>query len=455
MPCVHAISPPAPRLQLGRDGLPDAGAAGEVMHALAAELFPLCRSLTGDPVRETFRILAGHGVPLAVSEVPSGTPVYDWVVPPEWNVREAWIADPSGRRVVDLAASSLHVMSYSVPVSARMPLADLRPHLHTLPETPHLVPYRTSYWDRDWGFCLSAETLAAMPEGEYEVRIDATLEHGSLTYAEAVIPGLGMDEVLISTHACHPSLANDNLSGVVLAAAMARYLAATPGLRHTYRILLSPGTIGPLTWLSRNEARLPRIRHGLVVYCVGDPGQVTYKRSRREDAEVDQAAVNVLRERGAPHAVLPWVPWGGDERQFCSPGFDLPVGALMRTPPGRFPENHTSADDLDFVRPEHLADSLEVALGIVGVLEANRTYVSLNPKGEPQLGRRGLYRAIGGTKGGQDLEGAMLWVLNLADGEHTLLDISDRSGLPFSAVRQAAETLVSHALLGEAPAARN
>jgi aminopeptidase-like protein len=413
------------------------------MHDLIRELLPLPRSLTGDGVRATLARLSEE-VPLETVEVPTGTPVYDWTVPREWNVREAWVAAPDGRCVVDFADSTLHLLGYSVPVRARLPLAELREHLHVHPDEPDWIPYRTSYWQENWGFCLTRRTLESLADGEYEVAIDATLSDGHLTYGEAVVAGETDGEVLISTYVCHPALCNDNLSGVVLAAALGKALAAMPGLRYTYRLLWSPGTIGPLTWLSRNEERLGRIRAGLVVSCAGDPGGFTYKRSRRGDAEVDRAVAAVLRERGGAHDVVDFAPWGGDERQFCSPGFDLPVGAFSRTPADRFRGYHSSADDLGLVRPEALGESLHVLLAALDVLETNARYRNLNPKGEPQLGRRGLYRAIGG---GSVTEQALLWVLNLSDGGRDLLAIAEQSGLAFAAVREAARKLEDVELL--------
>jgi len=429
-------------LQLGADA-----EQGERMHALASRLFPICRSITGDGLRETLAIL-GEELPLEITEIPTGTPILDWSVPQEWNVRDAWIAAPDGRRVVDLADSSLHVLNYSTPVRARMPLSELRPHLHTLPDRPGAIPYRTSYWQPRWGFCLAEAVLAALPDGEYEVRIDSTLEDGHMTYAEAVIPGSSQDEVLISTHACHPSLANDNLSGIVVAHALARRLAAAAPLRYTYRFLWSPGTIGPIAWLARNDRVIPRVRAGLVLAAVGDPASITYKRSRRGDTITDRAAIVALRDRGAPHAVVDWSPYGGDERQFCSPGYDLAMGTLTRTPLGEFPENHTSDDDLDFVRPEALADSFAASLAIVDVLEGDRTLVNLSPRGEPQLGRRGLFGTTGGAGAGRERELALLWVLSLGDGEHSLIDIAGRSGVPFGRLRAAAEALEEVGLVG-------
>ena len=428
-----------------QDRLPWAD-VGRELHALCAELFPICRSITGDGVRATLARV-GQDLPLEVHEVPTGTPVFDWTVPPEWNVRDAWVKDPAGNRVVDFRRCNLHVVGYSVPVSARLPLRELREHVHTLPDRPSLVPYRTSYYSESWGFCMSEEALAALPEGEYEVGIDATLAPGSLTYGECLIPGRVDDEVLLTAHVCHPSLANDNLSGIALLAFLGAQLRAAGPLRLSYRLLLIPGTIGSITWLARNEHRVGRIRHGLVLSGAGDPGPCTYKRSRRGDAEVDRAAAHVLAGSGDAYQVEDFTPYGYDERQFCSPGFDLPVGRFGRTPHGRYPEYHTSGDDLDFVRPEHLADSARKLLAILDVLERDARYRNLNPKCEPQLGRRGLYRAVGGTVDSGSVELALLWVLNLSDGRHSLLDVAERSGLVFTAVRSAADALLEAGLL--------
>jgi aminopeptidase-like protein len=417
------------------------------MHLLAAELYPICRSITGDGVRQTLQRL-GRAIPLQVQEVPTGTPVLDWNVPKEWNVREAWIEDDRGRRVVDFARCNLHLLGYSVPLRARLTLAELKEHLFSSPEHPDWIPYRTSYYSETWGFCLAHSQLEALDEGEYEVCIDSSLEDGHLTYGECVLDGEDDGEVLISCHVCHPSLANDNLSGITVAIELAKALSAR-ARRYSYRFLFVPGTIGSITWLARNEPGLERIRHGLVLTCVGDPGHPTYKRSRRGDAEIDRAVAQVLAGGGEPHEIQDFVPYGYDERQYCSPGFDLPVGCLMRTPHGRFPEYHTSADDLDLVRPEHLADSLAKCLGVVELLEGNRTYVNLRPKGEPQLGKRGLYQAIGGEPDRGEAQMAMLWVLNQSDGTNSLLDIAERSTLPFDAIERAATLLRDHELLVE------
>ena len=361
---------------------------GAEAFALMERLYPLCRSLTGAGVRSTFDLIAEE-IPITTTEVPSGSRVLDWIVPDEWNLRDAHITAPDGTRVVDVADSSLHVVSYSEPVRTTLPLDALRERLHTLPEHPDLIPYRTSYYDRTWGFCLPHNKLAGLESGDYEVVVDSTLEPGHLTYAELEIEGEGPGEVLVSTYVCHPSLANDNLSGIAVATLLARELLDRP-LRHTYRFLFAPGTIGPLAWLDRNRDRLDRIEHGLAVSCIGDAGDLTYKRSRRSDALVDRAMETVLRDTGRPHRILPWEPWGGDERQFCSPGFKLSMGTLMRTPHGEFDGYHTSADSLERIRPESLAEAVDTCLALVEVLETDRRCLNLSPYGEPQLGRHGL-----------------------------------------------------------------
>jgi aminopeptidase-like protein len=428
---------------------PDPEQIGAELHDLIRELFPITRSITGNGLRRTFELL-GERVPLEVTEVPTGTQVLDWTIPQEWNIDGAWIAGPDGKRIVDLADSNLHVLGYSVPVRERVQLAELKEHLYSLPEHPDWIPFRNSYYSPNWGFCLQHRLLESLADGEYEVCIDSTLEDGSLTYAEAFVPGTSEEEVLVSGYACHPSMANDNLSGLALMALLARHLSGQKP-RFSYRFLLSPGTIGPIAWLARNEERLDSVKHGLVCLCVGDPGPLTYKKSRRGDAEIDRAAQLVLRDSGEPFEVHEWEPWGGDERQFNSPGFNLPVGTLTRSAPGSFPEYHTSADDLDFVRPEALARSFQAYLDVFDVLETNDAYANLSPKGEPQLGRRGLYRAIGAGHGANVDELSLLWVLNLSDGEHTLVDIAEQSGLTYAQVRDAARTLVEHDLLKVAP----
>jgi aminopeptidase-like protein len=396
-------------------------------------------------LRATLRAIQDR-IPLTIHEVPTGTEVFDWTIPKEWNIQDAYIKNAEGERVVDFQASNLHVVNYSVPVQRTMTLDELRPHLHTLPDQPGLIPYRTSYYNETWGFCLRHQTLDALPDETYEVCIDSTLEPGALSYGECVIPGETDEEVLFSCHTCHPSLCNDNLSGVALCTSLAQAVRER-STRYTYRFLFIPGTIGSITWLARNEDHTDRIKHGLVVACVGDPGSFHYKKSRRGDAEIDQVVQYVLEQADAPSDIRPFTPYGYDERQYCSPGFNLPVGSLTRTPHGRFPEYHTSADDLSLVRPRALAASLRRYLEVVDVLEANRTYVSTNPKGEPQLGKRGLYRAMGGHADTEAMQMAMLWVLNLADGTHSVLDIAKRAGMSVSLLDSVAQTLYEHNLI--------
>jgi aminopeptidase-like protein len=429
-----------------------AGSAGEDMLRFIAEAYPICRSITGDGVRRTLAMIGesiGERIPLDVHEVPSGTPVFDWTVPREWNIRDAWIKDPSGRKVVDFQACNLHVLNYSVPIHAKMPLEELKTRLFTLPDKPDLIPYRTSYYKETWGFCLSHRALTELPDGEYEVFIDSTLADSSLTYGECFLPGESEREVLLSTHVCHPSLCNDNLSGIAVMTWLARALADRPRRRYSYRFLFIPGTIGSITWLARNEKQAGRIAHGLVAANLGDAGTFHYKKSRRGDAEIDRAVLAVLGASGEPFGVEDFVPFGYDERQYASPGFNLDVGSLTRTPYGRYPEYHTSADNLGFVRAGSLEGSLGTYLAVMDVLEGNRRYLNLNPKCEPQLGRRGLYRTIGGDDAGRSRELALLWVLNLSDGEHSLLDVAERSGMAFAAIREAADALLKVELLRE------
>jgi aminopeptidase-like protein len=418
---------------------------GAAMMQLIAELYPICRSITGPGLRQTLGILR-KSMPLTIHEVPSGTPVLDWMVPQEWTIRGAYISRLDGTRVVDFAAHNLHILQYSRAIDRIVPIEELKEHLHTLPDTPDWIPYRTSYYRDTWGFCLTQRQLDSMTDPAYRVVIDASHEDGSLSYGELLIPGETTAEVLISCHSCHPSLANDNLAGIAVATMLARHLARTPR-RLTWRFVFIPGTIGSLTWLARNEAVVPRIRHGLVLSCLGDAGTVTYKQSRRGDAAIDRIVAHVLRHSGDAHRITPFIPYGYDERQYCSPGFNLPLGCFMRTPNGAYPEYHTSADDLALMRPASLEDSLAKLKQVAAIIEGDALYRSRNPKGEPQLGRRGLYRTMGGLSNAGHDEMALLWMLNLADGEHTLLDMAERSELPFSQIRSAADALLAADLL--------
>jgi len=415
------------------------------MIRLIERLYPICRSITGDGVRETLRILQGH-IPLEIHEVPSGTAVFDWTVPDEWNIRDAWVKNPAGEKIVDFQKLNLHVLNYSEPIHKKMGLGELKEHLFTLPDHPDWVPYRTSYHSRNWGFCMEHRLFQSLEEGEYEVFVDSDLEPGSLSYGELFLQGRTDEEVLFVTHVCHPSLCNDNLSGIAVATALAQQLAAQD-LDYSYRFLFLPATIGAITWLSRNRDKLDRIRHGLVLCLLGDRERFHYKKSRQGDAEIDRIVRRLLEKTGMPFQILEFYPYGYDERQFCSPAFDLPVGRLSRSVHGEFPEYHSSADNLEFVDNESLEESLELLGQLVGRIEAAEKYINLKPECEPQLGRRGLFKAIGGQSETKDFQMALLWILSLSDGKHSLDDIAERTGFDMQLLRSAVDRLLETDLL--------
>ncbi|MDJ1481638.1 DUF4910 domain-containing protein [Cytophagaceae bacterium YF14B1] len=418
---------------------------GDEMYQIVTRLYPICRSITGNGVRQTLQILQDY-IPVQIKEVPTGTPVFDWTVPKEWNIQDAWIKDPQGNIILSFKDHNLHVLNYSTPIHKTVSLAELKPHLFSLPDKPDWIPYRTSYYNENWGFCMTYRQLESLEDGDYEVCIDSTLEPGSLTYGECFLPGNTDEEVLISCHICHPSLANDNLSGISLAVKLIQWLQEQPR-RYSYRFLFIPGTIGSITWLALNEQQAFKIKHGLVATLVGDSGRFTYKKSRRGNATIDRAAAHALKHIQLPYHIIDFFPYGYDERQYCSPGFNLPVGCLMRTPHGQYPEYHTSADNLDLVQPKNLTESYQLYTTILQILEGNGIYVNQNPKCEPQLGKRGLYRAISGDNHTKSYEMAMLWVLNLSDGEHSLLDIAEKADIPFEFIQKVAVILEEHDLL--------
>lgn len=423
-------------------------AEGARMHEFVREAYPWPRSLTGDGVRRTLDRL-GTELPLEHHSLATGEAILDWSVPREWRVREAWIAGPDGRRVVDVADHNLHLLGYSAPFRGSLSRAELEQHLHSLPQAPQLIPYRTSYWEERWGFCLPHQLRESLPAGQYEVCVDTELVAGRMDWGEVVLPGSSGREVVLSAHICHPSLANDNLSAIAVAAAVARMVAPV-ARRLGLRVLFAPGTVGAIAWLARNRDRVATIEAGLVLANLGDAGGLHFKQSRRATTVTDRALATVLRERAqrglGTGVIEPFSPFGYDERQFCSPGFDLPFGSLSRTPWGRYPEYHTSADNPEFVRPEQLADAAAALLEVLAVLDANRVLRNLAPFGEPQLGRRGLYRSLGGDRD-RDRELALLWVLSGCDGTVDLLAIAERAGLPFAAVVRAADDLEAAGLL--------
>ncbi len=418
---------------------------GQKLYQLICDLYPICRSITGNGFRESLKIIQQH-IPIKIHEVPTGTQVFDWTVPKEWNIKDAYIKNSQGEKIVDFANSNLHVLNYSIPVNKTVSLPELKEHLFTIPESPDWIPYRTSYYQEMWGFCLSHNQYLQLQDREYEVYIDSSLEPGHLSYGEYFISGKTTDEVLISCHACHPSLCNDNLSGISIAVFLAKHLSQfTP--HYSYRFIFIPGTIGSITWLAVNEANVSQIKHGLVLTCLGDSGNFTYKKSRRGDAEIDNIVSYVLSNSNKDDKVIDFFPYGYDERQYCSPGFNLPVGCLMRSPHNSFPEYHTSADNLNFVQPQYLAESFAKCVSIVNILENNQIYYNTNPKCEPQLGKRGLYEADIDSQGRRLNRMAILWVLNLSDGNYTLLDIAKKSGITFDEIKQAVDVLLRYNLL--------
>ena len=431
---------------------------GEDMHKLMVELFPICRSITGNGLRKTLKILKNH-IQLEIFEVPTKTKAFDWEVPREWNINDAYIKNSKGKKIVDFRKSNLHVLNYSIPINKKISLEELKLHLHSLPERPDVIPYHTSYYNEDWGFCITHNQLLRLEEDEYEVFIDTTLEDGSLSYGEYFIKGKSEDEVLFSCYTCHPSMCNDNLSGVVLVTFLAKYLKNI-SLQYSYRFLFVPETIGAIVWLNRNEQNVVKIKHGLVATCVGDAGISTYKKSRQGDAEIDQIVIDVLKKSGDNYKITSFDPLGSDERQFCSPGFNLPVGSLRRSSPPNFPEYHTSADNTEFVKAKYLADSFSKYMKVILKLEENfgnfypknneeklpklaskndQVFLNLNPKCEPKLDKTGVYRKIGGQNSNNAL--TIMWLLNYSDGKHSLHDITLRSGIDFKEIKQTAELL--------------
>jgi aminopeptidase-like protein len=435
-----------PTLRIDEQTCGSSSERGTAMIALIRELYPIGRSITGPGLRATIQRLS-EIVPLQITEVPSGTQVFDWTVPDEWSIDEAYIEDAYNRRVVDWRDSSLHVVGYSVPIDTEMTLDELKPHLHSLPAHPDWIPFRTSYYARNWGFCVADRLLQSLPGGRYRIVIRSRLTPGSLTLAEYVHRGISDDEVLIFAHDCHPSLANDNLSGLAVAINIAAYLRSRV-THYTYRFVFAPATIGAITWLATNESQLHRIKHGLVLSLLGNRGPLRYKATPAGDLTIDRAAWHVLRTEFSSAMRLGFSPWGYDERQFASPGINLPVGALTRSQSGEYPEYHTSADNLDLISPVELGESWLACLKIFEALEGDASYQNLQPKGEPQLGRRGLYRQTGGYYTEvPERQMALLWLLNQSNGVHSLLDIAERSQLPFKVLADAAADLERVGLL--------
>jgi aminopeptidase-like protein len=447
MATSNASSPPWPTSPAVADDSPKRlGDLGLEMHAWARDLWPMRRSLTGDGVRQTLAYLAGVVPGLVSHEVPSGTRAFDWVVPDEWTLREAFVADAAGARLVDVDRNILHVVGYSRPVHAVLTREQLEPHLHSLPEMPSAIPYVTSYYAHGWGFCLSHDQRRALGPGPFYVRIDSALRSGSLTYADVVIPGRETHEVLLTSYVCHPGMANNELSGPVVLAALARWLAGRADRRFTYRIVLAPETIGAIVYLSRHLRSLrERVVAGYVLTCVGDERRWSLLASPRGDTLADRAARHVLNGRGVAFDSYDFLQRGSDERQYCSPQVDLPVCSVMRSKYGTFPEYHTSLDDLTLVTPRGLAESFDVYREIIELLEANDTFVATSPC-EPQLGRRGLYPKVGTRDSSLEVS-AIADFLAFADGSRDLIALAERIGRRAIDCARVAERLVAEGLV--------
>jgi len=392
-------------------------------------LWPLNRSITGQGFRESLAILE-EIIPVKRLKFETGRKVFDWVIPKEWIARDAYLIAPDGKKYADFKVNNLHLMGYSVPFKGRLNLEELRPHLYSLPNMPDAIPYVTSYYHDNWGFCISHNEFENLPEGEYEVYIDSELFPGFVEIGEAVLPGDTDEEVLFSTYLCHPSLANNELSGPLTMAFLYERIKAMPSRKYTYRFVINPETIGAVCYLSeRGEHLKKHLIAGYVMTCLGDAGKFTYKLSRHGDTLADRVAKVILRDSGE-HSILPFFPSGGsDERQYCSPGFNLPVGSLMRTMYGCYPEYHTSLDNKEFICFDALSGSVDMYFSIVNALESNFVWKNTVKYCEPQLGHHGLYSSVSIPKSQQEERtSAILWLLNLADGEHDLLAIADRSG---------------------------
>ena len=438
------------------------------LFSLMQELFPICRSITGNGVRKTLKILKKE-IDLKIVNVPSGTKVFDWKIPYEWNIKDAYVKNSKGERVIDFKKSNLHILNYSTPIKKTISNKNLKKHLHTLPEKPNSIPYVTSYYKKNWGFCVAHDTLKSFDEDRYFVYIDSTLKPGSLTYGEFFIKGQTKNEILISTYICHPSLCNDNLSGIVVTTILAKLLSKIDTY-FSYRFLFIPETIGAITWLSKNQKNLSQIKSGLVVTCVGGNGGFTYKKTRDNDSEIDKISIDVLKHTRKKFETRDFFPYGSDERQYSSPGIDLPIGVLMRTPYYEFKEYHTADDNLDSIKKFALNDSLIMLLNIILQIEKKKPsfnrnqknetsklkseiYQNLNPYCEPQLGRRKLYRNISKSrlvdkKNSENMvELSICWILNFSDGLHSLKEISQKSNLPLKLLRKTAKLLIEKKLL--------
>lgn len=418
---------------------------GQAMHDFARALFPICRSLTGPGVRQTLAEIRRHLPEMTIHEVPSGTRAFDWTVPDEWTIRSARLTGPDGETIVDFAHHNLHVVGYSEPVDIELPLEDLQAHLHSLPDQPDAIPYITSYYSRRWGFCLTHRQRETLKPGTYRAVIDSTLAPGSLTYGEVILPGETEREIFLSTYVCHPSMANNELSGPMVATWLGKWLRATKR-RHTVRMVFIPETIGSITYLSRNlDAMKARVVAGFNITCVGDERAYSYMPSRAGGTLADRAALAALAELAPDFVRYSFLDRGSDERQYCAPGIDLPLCSVLRTRYGDYPEYHTSLDDLELVTPAGLQGTYDVLKRAIELIEANHIY-RVTVLCEPQLGKRGLYSTLS-TKGQAAATRTMMNVIAYADGTRDLLSLAETIGESPMECARIAETLRSHGLM--------
>lgn len=421
---------------------------GLKMYGWASDLFPLNRSLTGAGVRETLLYFQKEIPEILIHEVASGTRANDWVVPEEWNVKEAYLLDLQTGRRFDFKDNNLHLMGYSIPVNEIVSREELDSHLHTLPDQPNAIPYVTSYYSREWGFCLSENQKNTLSNGKFQVVIDSTLEPGVMNYGELLIPGQSKNEILLSTYICHPSMANNELSGPVVALAISKLVKELENKRFSYRILLIPETIGSIYYISRNLNEMKEnINAGWVLTCMGDEGNYSYIPSRKGGTLADRVSIKTLEELGVNYNKYTFLDRGSDERQYCAPGVDLPVASLMKSKYGSYPEYHTSLDNLNFITPEGLRESYEMMKTAIEILESNKFW-KLKTLGEPQLGKRGLYPTVSTKNSGTTVQDLMN-VIAYCDGENDLIDISNICGLKFKEVLKIIETLFTNELVEE------